>query len=122
MCAYRASYKPSKLVAKQSCHGQTLTNECSISDFPTLKACNWPYMQYFFKRFFVSHYSKVIFSFLIKMSRQKATEIAFFHSLENPKGHALDHFFYASHVHHNFPNKQQTDTYIDELVEILLKL
>ena len=30
----RASYKPSKLVAKKSCHGQTLINECSISDYP----------------------------------------------------------------------------------------
>ena len=41
------------------------------------------------------------------MSRQKALEIkiAFFHSLGNPKGRTLDHFFYASHIRHNFPYK-----------------
>ena len=32
-------------------------------------------------------------------------EIAFFHPLGNPKGLTLDHFFYASHIHHNFPYK-----------------
>ena len=37
----------------------------------TLKACNSPYMQYYCKRFFVLHSSEVIFSFLIKTSRQK---------------------------------------------------
>ena len=49
---------------------------------PTLKACNSPYMQYYFNRFFVLHFLEVIFSFLIKMSRQNAIEIkiAFFHS------------------------------------------
>ena len=79
-------------------------------------------MQYYFKRFFVLHSSEVIFSFLIKKSRQKAIEIeiAFFNSLGNPKSHTLDHFFYASHICHNFP--LQTDTYIDELIEIFLKL
>ena len=42
-----------------------------------------------------------------KESRQKAIEIeiAFFHSLGNPKGHTLDHFFYASHTRQNFPYK-----------------
>ena len=75
-------------------------------------------MKYYFKRFFVLHSSEVIFSFLIKKSRQKAIEIeiAFFHSLGNPKGRILDNFFYASHIRHNL------DTYIDELVEIFLKL
>ena len=29
----------------------------------------------------------------------------FFYSLGDPKGHTLDHFFYASHIHHNFPYK-----------------
>ena len=74
-------------------------------------------MQYYFKRFLVLHSSEVIYSFLIKKSRQKAIEIeiAFFHFLANPKDHTLDHFFYAPHIHHNFP-------YIDELVEIFLKL
>ena len=32
----------------------------------------------------------------------------------------MDHFFYASHIRHNF--SLYTDTYIDELVEIFLKL
>ena len=71
---------------------------------------------------FVLHSSEVIFSFLIKKSRQKAIEIetAFFHPLGNPNGRTLDHFFYASHIRHNFPLR--TDTYINELVEIFLKL
>ena len=47
-------------------------------------------------------------------------EITFFHSLGNPKGRTLDHFFRASHIRHNFP--LQTDTYTDGLVEIFLKL
>ena len=78
-----------------------------ILSHPTLKASNSPYMQYYFKRFFVLHSSEVIFSFLIEKSRQKATEIeiAFFHPLGNPKGRTLDHFFYASHTRHNFPYK-----------------
>ena len=61
---------------------------------PTLKACNSPYIQYYFKRFFVLHSSEVIFSFLIKKSKKKAIEIeiAFFHSLGDPKSRALDHF------------------------------
>ena len=32
----------------------------------------------------------------------------------------MDHFFYASHLRHNFPCK--LDTYISELAEIVLKL
>ena len=43
-----------------------------------------------------------------------------FHSLGNRKGRTLDLFFYASHSPHGF--SLQTDTYIDELVEIFLKL
>ena len=80
-------------------------------------------MQYYFKRFFVLHSTKVIFSFLIKKSRQKAIEIEiafFFHSLGNPKGRTLDHVLYVSHIRHNFP--LQTYTYMGELVEIFLKL
>ena len=76
-------------MAKKSCHGQTLKmNVLFLITLPTLKACNSPYMQYYFKRFFVLHSSEVIFSFLIKKSRQRATEIktAFFHFLGNPKG------------------------------------
>ena len=52
----------------------------SLTTLPTLIACNLPYMQYYFKRLFALHFSEVIFSFLIKKSRQKAIEIetAFF--------------------------------------------
>ena len=51
-------------------------------------------MQYFFKRFLVLRSSKAVFSFLIKKSGQKAIEIeiAFYHSLGNPKGRTLDYF------------------------------
>ena len=82
--------------------------QMNVDFLPTLKACNSPYMQYYFKRFFALHSSEVIFSFLIKTSRQKAIEIEivlFFHSLENRKGCTLDYFFYASHIRHNFPFK-----------------
>ena len=78
-----------------------------IFSHPTLKACNLPNMQFYFKRFFDLHSSEVIFSFLIKKSRQEAIEIeiAVFRPLGNPKGRTLDHFFYASHIRHNFPYK-----------------
>ena len=97
-------------------------NVLFLTTLPTLKACNSPYMQYYFKLSFALHSSEVIFSFLIKKSRQKSVEIetAIFYSLGIPKGRTLDHFFYASHIRHNFP--LQTDTYISELVEIFLKL
>ena len=79
-------------------------------------------MQDYFRRFFVLRSSEVTFSFLIKKSILKSIEIeiAFFHSLGNPKGRTLDNFFYASHIRHNFP--LQTDTYIDELLKIFLTL
>ena len=51
----------------------------------------------------------------------KAIEIetAFFHSVGNPKDRMLDYFFYASHIR-QLP--LQTDTYIDKLLKIFLKL
>ena len=51
--------------------------------------------------------SRIVFSFLIKKSRLKAIEIeiAFLHSFFNPKGRTLDHFFYVSHIRHNFSYK-----------------
>ena len=63
------------------------------------------------------------FSFLIRKSRQKAIEIelAFFHSLGNPKGCTLHHYFYALHICDNVL-PLQTYTYTDELFEIVLKL
>ena len=77
-------------VAKNSYHGQALVNECSIFDYPSNCEsfhCNSPYMQYYFKRFFVLHSSEVIFSFLIKKSGRKAIEIetAFFIPLGIPR-------------------------------------
>ena len=70
--------------------------------------------------FFVLHFSEVIFSFLIKQSRQKAIEIetAFFHS-PVPGSHTGSFLLcltYPSYL------PLQTNTYIDELVEIFLKL
>ena len=65
-----------------------------LTTLSTLQACNSPYMQYYFKRFFALHSSEVIFSFLIKMSRQKTIEmeIAFFHPLGDPKGRTFGSF------------------------------
>ena len=97
-------------------------NVSFLTTLPTLKACNSPYMQYYFKRFFVLHSSEGIFSFLIKKSSQKAIEIetVFFHSLGSPRGRTLDHFFHASEIRQK--RLLQTDTYIDEFVKIFLKL
>ena len=82
-------------------------NVLFLTTLPTLKACNSTYMQYYFKLFLALHSLEVIFSFLIKKSGKNLIEIdiAFFHSLGNPKGHTQDHFFYASHIGHNFPYK-----------------
>ena len=113
--SFRLSYKPSKWVARTSCHGQTLINECSTSDhLPTLKACNSAYMQYYFKRFFVLQSSEIIFSFLIKRPRQKAIEIeiAFFNSLGKSLGMHIGSFLLCF----TYPSSLllQTDSYIDE--------
>ena len=61
-----------------------------LTTLPTLRAYNSLYMQDYFKQFF-------LFSFLIKMSMVKAKEIeiAFFHSLGNPKGRMFVYFFCA---------------------------
>ena len=126
--ACRVSYKPSEL-GGQSKIEHSFIRVWPGHDFfdwvnhPTLRACNLPYMQDYFKRFFVLRSSEIIFSFLIKTSRLKAIEIetAFFHSLGNPKGRTLNYFFYASHINHNFPYIQ-TDTHMDKLLEIFLKL
>ena len=91
--------------SNKSCHGQI--NVIFLTTLPTLKVCNSPYMQNYFKLFFVLHSSEVIFSFLIKMLMLKAIEIetVFFHSLGIPKGRTLDHLFHASHILHNLPYK-----------------
>ena len=82
-------------------------NVLFLATLPTLKACSSPCKQDYFKQFFVLHSLEVIFSFLIKMSMLKAieTEIAFFHSLGNPKGGMLKYLFYVSDIRHNVPYK-----------------
>ena len=76
-----------------------------IFTHPTLKACSSPYMQCYFKWFFVLHSAEVIFIFdqKLKAKRNIDIETAFFHPFGNPKGRTLDQFFYASHIRHNFP-------------------
>ena len=80
------AFKVGRVVKNRTliCKGLTVTWFFSN---PNLKACNSPYMQYYFKRFFVLHSLEVIFSFLIKTSRQKAIEIgtAFFIPLGIPR-------------------------------------
>ena len=44
-----------------------------LTTFPTLKACNSPYMQDYFRRCFVLFSSEVIFLFLIKKVNTKST-------------------------------------------------
>ena len=90
-----------------------------VTTLPTLKACNSPYMQHYFKRFFVLHSSEVIFSLLIKKFRQKAIEIeiAFFSFPWESQGSHIGSLLFCF----TYP-PLQTDAYIDELVEIFLKL
>ena len=93
-------------------------SECA-THFLIHPACNSPYMQYYFKRFSVS---KVIVSFLIKKSRQNAIEIetAFFSFSWESQGSHIGSFLLCF----TYPSQLslRTDTYIDELVEIFLKL
>ena len=79
-------------------------------------------MQHYFKRFFVLHSSEAIFSFLIKKSRQKAIdiEIAFFSFPWESQGSHIGSFLLCFTYPSLLP--LQNDTYIDELVEIILKL
>ena len=97
-------------------------NVLFLTTHSTLKDCNSPFMQYYFKRFLVLHSSEVIFSFLNKKSKQKAIEIktAFFYSLRILKGRTFDNFFYASHIRHNFLYKLIPLSV--KLVAIFLKL
>ena len=96
-------------------------NVLFLTALPTLKACNSPYMQYYFKRFFVLHSLEVIVSFLIKKSRQKAIEIetAFFIPLGFPR---VAHWIISFMLHISVITPPQTDTYMNELIEIFLKL
>ena len=72
---------------------------------PTLKACNSPYMQCYFKRFFCFAFlGSYIFISDEKVKAKSNRNInCIFHSLGNIKGRTVDHFFYASHICHNFP-------------------
>ena len=63
-------------VTNKPCHGQTLINECFISDYP-------------------SNFE----------GKSNINKIALFHSLENPKDRTVYPFFNASHIRHNFPYK-----------------
>ena len=92
-------------VAKKSCHSQTLISECSIFDYP-----------YNFEGLYLTLHAILFetvfcFAFLgsyifISDQKVKAKSIrnrnCVFSSLGNPKGRTLDHFFYASHIRHNF--------------------
>ena len=79
-------------------------------------------MQYYVKQFFVLYSSEVIFSFLVRQSRQKAIErenCIFSFPCESQGSHIgsfLLCFTYPSWL------SLQTNTYIDQLVEIFLKL
>ena len=92
---------------------------------PTLKACNSPYMQYYFKRLFVLHFSEVIFSFLIKKLKAKGNRnrnCIFFIPLGIPRvAHCNWIISFMLHIS-IITSPIQTDSYIDELVEIFLKL
>ena len=81
-------------------------NVLFLTTLPTLKACNSPYMQYYFKRFLLCIPRRYIYISDRKVKAKAIKiEIAFFHSLGNPKDRTLDHFFNASHIRHNFQYK-----------------
>ena len=82
-------------------------NVLFLTTLPTLNACNSSYdiiSNVFFCFTFLGSY--VFISDQKVKAESNRIEIAFlFHFVENPKGHTLDHFFYASHIRHNFPYK-----------------
>ena len=93
-------------------------NVLFLTTLPTLKACNSPYMQYYFKRVFC-------FAFLgsyIFISDQKVT------AQSNRNRNCIFSFPWESQGSHIgsfllcFTYPIQTDTYVNELVEIFLKL
>ena len=98
-------------------------NVLFLTTVPTLKTCNSPYMQYYFNGFFVLHSSEVIFSFLTKRSRQKAIEVEiaffFFIPLGIPR---VAHRIISFMLHISVITSLAIDTYIDELIEIFVKL
>ena len=81
-------------------------NVLFLTNLPTLKACNSPYMEDYFKRFSVLRSSEVIFSFLIRMSMLKAIDFGLFLLCFTNPSQFL----------------QQTDINIEESVEIFRKL
>ena len=98
------------------------THANAFSTVPTLKACNSPYMQYYLKRFFCfAILGSYIFisdqNVKVKCNRNRNCIFSFpWKSQGSLIGSFLLCFTYPSQL------PLQTDTYIDELVEIFLKL
>ena len=95
-------------MAKKSCHGQTLINECSIFDYPSdfkglQLALHAMLLQTVFCFSFLGYY--IFISDKKVKAKSNRNRNCIFHPLGNPKGLTLDHFFYASHIRHNFPYK-----------------
>ena len=60
---------------------------------PTLKACNSPYMQYYFKRFFLCILQKLYFHLWWKVkAKSNRNRNCIFHPLGNPKGSHIRSF------------------------------
>ena len=89
-------------VAKKSCHGQTLINECSIFDYPTRPTCNILFKTVFCFAFLRSY---IFISDQKVKAKSNRNKNCIFHFLGNPKGRTLDHIFYASHIRHDLPYK-----------------
>ena len=84
------------------------------------QACNSSYMQYYFKWFFVFHSSEVICSFLIKKAKSDRNRNCIFSFLWESQGTHIGSFLLCFTYLSWLP--LQTDTYINDLVEIFLKL
>ena len=93
-----------------------------LTALPTSKACKLPYLQNHFKRLFVLCSSEMIFSFVIEMLMSKVLEIetAFFSFPWESQGSHVGLFLLCFTYPSQLP--LQTDTYLDELLKIFLKL
>ena len=100
------AFKVGRVVKNRTFINKSLTVTWFVSN-PTLKACNSPNMQYYLNGFLFCIPLKLYFHFWSKRQGKKAIEreTAFFSSPWESKGGTLDHFFYASHICHNFPYK-----------------
>ena len=111
-------------VAKKSCHGQTLINECSISDYPSnfedLQLTQHPILfQTVFRFAFLGSYI-FISDQTVKTKSNRNRNCIFFPFPWESQGSHVGSFLLCFTYPPYLP--LQTDTYIDELVEILLKL